>query len=59
MHRHVEAGDPIPVALYRACAEILAYVWRLQQWRAAGGVRPKPPDGSGMVIAPELAVPEV
>jgi flagellar biosynthetic protein FlhB len=43
MYRHVEPGDAIPVALYRACAEVLAYVWKMQAWRAAGGKRPAPP----------------
>lgn len=42
-YRHVEPGEPIPVALYRACAEVLAYVWRMQRWRAQGGPRPAPP----------------
>ncbi|HQT63583.1 MAG: hypothetical protein B7Z75_06975 [Acidocella sp. 20-57-95] len=43
IYRYVEPGDQIPVPLYRACAEILAYVWRMQQWRAAGGMRPQKP----------------
>jgi flagellar biosynthetic protein FlhB len=42
IYRYVEPDDPIPVVLYRACAEILAYVWRLQQWRAARDARQKP-----------------
>jgi flagellar biosynthetic protein FlhB len=42
IYRHVEPDDPIPVALYRACAEILAYVWRLQQWRSSREARQKP-----------------
>ena len=43
VYRHVEPGEHVPVALYRACAEVLAYVWRMQRWRAQGGARPKPP----------------
>jgi flagellar biosynthetic protein FlhB len=43
MYRHVEPGDHVPVALYRACAEVLAYVWKMQAWRSAGGKRPAPP----------------
>ncbi len=43
IYKYVEPGDQIPVSLYRACAEILAYVWRMQQWRAAGGTRPRKP----------------
>lgn len=41
--RHVEPDEHIPVALYRACAEVLAYVWKLQRWRSQGGERPRPP----------------
>jgi flagellar biosynthetic protein FlhB len=43
VYRHVEPGEHVPVALYRACAEVLAYVWKMQRWRAQGGTRPKPP----------------
>jgi flagellar biosynthetic protein FlhB len=42
IYRYVEPDDLIPVALYRACAEVLAYVWRLQQWRASRDARHKP-----------------
>jgi flagellar biosynthetic protein FlhB len=43
VYRHVEPGEHVPVALYRACAEVLAYVWKMQRWRSQGGARPKPP----------------
>jgi flagellar biosynthetic protein FlhB len=43
MYRHVEPGEHVPVALYRACTEVLAYIWRMQRWRTQGGTRPKPP----------------
>ena len=43
VYRHVEPGEPVPVALYRATAEVLAYVWKMQRWRAQGGQRPIPP----------------
>jgi flagellar biosynthetic protein FlhB len=43
IYQHVEPEEPIPVALYRACAEVLAYVWKMQQWRSVGGQRPTPP----------------
>jgi flagellar biosynthetic protein FlhB len=43
IYRHVEPGDQVPVALYRACAEVLAYVWKMQRWRAQGGQRPTAP----------------
>jgi flagellar biosynthetic protein FlhB len=43
VYRHVEPGEHMPVALYRACAEVLAYVWKMQRWRAQGGKRPMAP----------------
>jgi flagellar biosynthetic protein FlhB len=43
VYRHVEPDEHVPVALYRACAEVLAYVWKMQRWRAQGGKRPMPP----------------
>ena len=58
VYRHVEPGDHVPVALYRACAEVLAYIWRMQQWRHTGGARPKPPNPHNMIIGPEHYVPE-
>ncbi|HVE21974.1 MAG TPA: flagellar type III secretion system protein FlhB [Acidocella sp.] len=58
VYRHVEPDEHVPVALYRACAEVLAYIWRMQQWRRTGGARPKPPDPRNMVIDPEHYVPE-
>jgi flagellar biosynthetic protein FlhB len=51
VYRYVEPGDHVPVALYRACAEVLAYVWRMQQWRATGGPRPAPPKPAKIDIA--------
>ncbi|TMV87239.1 flagellar biosynthesis protein FlhB [Thioclava sp. BHET1] len=47
LHRQVQIGKPIPSHLYTAVAELLAYIWRMDSWRAAGGarpVRPKFPD---------------
>lgn len=43
LHRFVEVDQPIPEDLYRAVAEVLAYVWRLDQWRARGGDQPRQP----------------
>ncbi len=43
VYRHVEPGEHVPVALYRACAEVLAYIWKMQRWRAQGGQRPVVP----------------
>jgi flagellar biosynthetic protein FlhB len=54
VYQHVEPGDNVPVALYRGCAEVLAYVWKMQHWRASGGERPKPPTASSLKITPEM-----
>jgi flagellar biosynthesis protein FlhB len=43
LHRQVDVDQPVPPALYRAVAEVLAYVWRLDQWRASGGAWPRRP----------------
>ncbi|GAB0116684.1 EscU/YscU/HrcU family type III secretion system export apparatus switch protein [Acidisoma sp. 7E03] len=53
VYRYVEPDEHIPVALYRACAEVLAYVWRLQQWRAqrGEGEKPRPPRLSDIDMA--------
>jgi flagellar biosynthetic protein FlhB len=53
VYRHVEPGEHVPVALYRACAEVLAYVWKMQRWRAEGGRRPSAP----RVQSGEIEVP--
>jgi flagellar biosynthesis protein FlhB len=37
LYRHTEIGDQIPAALYTAVAEVLAYVYQLNQSLAAGG----------------------
>lgn len=53
LHRHAELGDQIPALLYTAVAEVMAYVYQINQYIATGG--------RGM-MAPELptaiAVPE-
>lgn len=43
LNRLVDIEQPIPGSLYRAVAEILAYVWRLETWKRAGGPRPERP----------------
>jgi len=40
LHRYVEIEDEVPAALYRAVAEVLAFVYRLRAARAAG--KPEP-----------------
>lgn len=46
LHRHAEIDQQVPAALYVAVAEVMAYVYQLNQYIAEGGrnlVRPEPP----------------
>ena len=52
LFRHAEVGDEIPPALYTVVAQVLAYVYRVQQWRAQGGTMPDAP--SDLVVPPGL-----
>lgn len=44
LYRHTEIGDEIPEPLYRAVAEVLAYVFQLRRYDAMGGDAPTPPE---------------
>lgn len=46
LHRYVEIEDEVPVALYRAVAEVLAFVYRLRAAQAAGKPAPIAPSAS-------------
>jgi flagellar biosynthetic protein FlhB len=43
LYRHTELEQEIPVALYTAVAEVLAYVYQLKRYQTAGGERPREP----------------
>jgi flagellar biosynthetic protein FlhB len=43
LHRWAEIGEQIPVRLYAAVAEVLAYVFQLDRYRKEGGHFPLPP----------------
>jgi flagellar biosynthetic protein FlhB len=43
LYRHVELDGEIPASLYAAVAEVLAYVYKLSEWRRQGGDYPFPP----------------
>ena len=49
LYAHSELGDVIPAALYRAVAEVMAYVYQLNDFLARGG---RPP-----IVPAELPVP--
>ncbi len=51
LHRHAEVGDQIPAGLYTAVAEVMAYVYQLNQFMASGG-RLLPPE-----LPAQLSVP--
>jgi flagellar biosynthetic protein FlhB len=42
---HAEVGQEIPGPLYNAVAEVLAWVYQLRRFQAAGGERPREPSG--------------
>ncbi|MCO5099821.1 MAG: flagellar biosynthesis protein FlhB [Burkholderiaceae bacterium] len=44
LHAHVELDREIPVALYNAVAQVLAYVYQLRQWVPGRGAAPRVPD---------------
>jgi flagellar biosynthetic protein FlhB len=43
LYRHVEVDREIPAALYAAVAQVLAWVWQLEQHVAGRGARPREP----------------
>jgi len=45
LYRHSEIGDQVPAALYTAVAEVMAYVYQLNQFMAGDGklLAPQPP----------------
>jgi flagellar biosynthetic protein FlhB len=60
LYRHTEIDQEIPVALYEAVAQVMAYTMQLRRWRSAGGASPllphdlPIPDGldPGIEVAP-------
>ncbi len=43
LYRHTELGHEIPLALYSAVAEVLAWAYQLQRLSREGGILPRPP----------------
>lgn len=43
LYRYSEIGQYIPGPLYKAVAEILAWVWKVRKWKRDGGVFPEKP----------------
>ncbi|HEY6896966.1 MAG TPA: flagellar biosynthesis protein FlhB [Rhodocyclaceae bacterium] len=53
LYRHAEIDDQIPAALYTAVAEVMAYVYQLNQFIADGGRSLLPPDAPDAIVVPE------
>lgn len=51
---HGVLGERVPAALYQACAEVLAYVWRLQLWVNGQGRQPLPLTESDLAVDARL-----
>ncbi|MRR49986.1 MAG: flagellar type III secretion system protein FlhB [Rhodocyclaceae bacterium] len=43
LYRHAEIGEQVPAALYNAVAEVMAYVYQLNQFVAGQGLPPQAP----------------
>ena len=52
LYRHSDIGDQIPAALYTAVAEVMAYVYQLNQYISSGGKGAMPP-----AVPKDLPVP--
>lgn len=52
LHEHVELGHEIPVELYKAVAEVLAWVFQLRSWNEGMGAEPLLPND--LPVPPEL-----
>lgn len=52
LYRHAEIGDQIPAQLYAAVAEVLAYVYQLQRFVAAGDRNLLPPQAPVALAVP-------
>jgi len=52
LHEHVELGQEIPVELYKAVAEVLAWVFQLRSWNEGAGFEPIMPEN--LPVPPEF-----
>lgn len=54
LYYHGVPGEKIPTALYKACAEILSYVYQLRNWADGRGTAPVPPSESELDVDPRM-----
>jgi len=52
LYRHAEVGDPIPAALYAAVAEVMAWVYQMDEYVTNAGASLLPP------VPTQIAVPD-
>jgi flagellar biosynthetic protein FlhB len=53
LYRHVEIGEGVPSALYTAVAEVMAYIYQLNAFMAAGAANLLPPEPLTAVAVPD------
>lgn len=53
LYRHVEIGESVPSALYTAVAEVMAYIYQMNAFMAAGAAGLLPPEPLKAVAIPE------
>ncbi len=51
LHRHVDIGAAVPATLYTAVAEVMAYIYQLNQFMAQGGTAGLPPPTAPVTVA--------
>ena len=54
---HCELEQPVPAALYTAVAEVMAYVYQLNEWMARGGAAPEAPTALAVPADMDPATP--
>jgi len=52
LHRHVEIGEAVPASLYTAVAEVMAYIYQMNQFMAQGAAGMLPPSAPMAVAVP-------
>jgi flagellar biosynthetic protein FlhB len=54
LYRHTDIGEQVPAALYTAVAEVLAYVYQLDQYMRAGGDMQPPAPPTRLAVPPGM-----
>ena len=54
LYRHADLGEQVPAALYTAVAEVLAYIYQLNQFMAGGAHLHEPQPPTGLTVPPGM-----